>query len=149
MTVLPSIAAVISAMGKSPSCRCIIRVRSAGGGWSTGAAGPSPRPWTPWHALQYRTNTYGAETAEGCCAAARGIHGRLHHIRTIHGTVPIRGREGVKRCTASSFSHGAGGMQQPRPVRILVSPLRVPCSHPTGKAQCMPGRAPPVVRCGF
>ena len=79
--------------GNSPSCRCAIRVRSAGGGWSAGAAGPSPRPCVPWQALQCRTNTYGAsrmvslETVEGRCAAARAIPRRIHphhnHTKTI------------------------------------------------------------------
>ena len=85
----PSIAAVISATGRSPSCRCAIRVRSAGGGWSADAAGPSPRPCGPWQALQCRTNTYGASrmvslgTVEGCYAAARAIPRRIHPTITI------------------------------------------------------------------
>ena len=102
MMVRPSIAAVISATGNSPSCRCAIRVRSAGGGWSVGAAGPSPRPCVPWQALQWRTNTYGASlmaplgNCRGplCCRQGHPQEDPPHHNHTepilLHTRSPIR-----------------------------------------------------------
>jgi hypothetical protein len=94
MLVRPSIAAVTSATEKRPSCRCAMRVRSAGGGCSVGATGPSPRPCAPWQALQCRINTYGVSfmaapgTAWGRCATARGSPRQSHPAETIPRTLP-------------------------------------------------------------
>jgi hypothetical protein len=84
--VRPSMYAAISGAGKCPPRRWAMRVRSAGGGWRAVAAGPSPRPSSPWQALQYRTKcwcpTRTASSGVGGGSAASAIASSSHHPMT-------------------------------------------------------------------